>query len=370
MLAGNWQIMKQARVAAGPDLEQILPAWQQLVGRSLVPAGLNSPELVVPLLKNMEGAELSIVQQGPDLLMALPVQKRKFPRGLLSNWITPLTVIGVPHIDRDIPAAALQAFTASLESPLMLHSVETHGAFWDYLSTRNLHFAVLESWQRAALKLDGSFEPWFEKNFDRKRRKEYKRLQNRLSEQGKFEQISYATGDDAAAWVEDLLALEAAGWKGQRGTALAIEPALKSATHEACASLARAGKLRMWKLALDGRPIAVMHGIVEGDQAWLGKIAYDGEFARFSPGVLLILYATEQLMKEEGLARADSCAIPGHPMIENIWRDRIDMADVIIAPRTISATHFNIIVQLERLRRMTRGLARDSYNFIRGRHRS
>ncbi len=370
MLAGNWQIMTQSRVGTGPDLERILPSWQQLVGRSLVPAGLNSPELIIPLLQNMQGAELSVIQQGPDLLMALPIQKRKFPRGLLSNWITPLTTIGVPHIDRDIPAAVLQAFTSSLKSPLMLHSVETHGAFWDYLSTRNTHFAVLDTWQRAALRLSGTFEEWFERNFDRKRRKEYKRLQNRLGELGTFEQLSYAAGDDSAPWVSDLLALEAAGWKGKRGTALAIDPTLEAATREASAALAGAGKLRMWKLALDGKTIAVMHGIVEGDQAWLGKIAYDESFSRFSPGVLLILYATEQLMKEQGVTRVDSCAIPGHPMIENIWRDRIDMADVIIAPRSISAAHFNVIVQLERLRRTARAMARDTYNFIRGRHRS
>jgi CelD/BcsL family acetyltransferase involved in cellulose biosynthesis len=369
MLAGSWQIMKQARVSAGPELENIIPAWKQLVGRSLVPAGLNSPELVVPLLKHVKGAELAVVQQGPDLLLALPIQKRKFP-GVLSNWITPLTVIGVPHIDRDIPAAAFQAFTNSLEQPLVLHAVETQGPFWDYLSTRNLHFAVLDSWPRAALQLSGNFEQWLENNFDRKRRKEYKRLQNRLGELGEFEQVSYVAGADSATWVDELLSLEAAGWKGKRGTALAAEPGLNAATHQACEGLARAGKLRMWKLTLNGKVIAAMHGIVEGDQAWLGKIAYDENFARFSPGVLLILFATRQLMEEEGVMRADSCAVPGHPMIENIWRDRMDVADVMIAPRSLNAAHFKFIVQLERLRRATRAMARDTYNFIRGRHRS
>jgi CelD/BcsL family acetyltransferase involved in cellulose biosynthesis len=370
MLAGNWQNLTHVRVGADADLDTLLPAWQQLVARSLVPAGLNSPELVIPLLKTMKGAELAAVQQGPDLLMALPIQKRKFPRGLLSNWITPLTVIGVPHIDRDIPAAVLQAFTGSLESPLMLHSVETDGAFWDYLSTRNTHFAVLDTWQRAALRLSGTFDAWFEGNFDRKRRKEYRRLQARLGEMGTFEQASFSPGEGIAAWIDDLLTLEAAGWKGKRGTALAIDPALEAATRQALAALADAGKLRMWKLSLDGKAIAVMHGIVEGDQAWLGKIAYDEAFARFSPGVLLILHATEQLMTEERLARVDSCAIPGHPMIENIWRDRIGMADVIIAPRSVGAAHFNVIVQLERLRRKARAMARDTFNFIKGRHRS
>jgi CelD/BcsL family acetyltransferase involved in cellulose biosynthesis len=362
--------MTQARVSSREDLDALLPSWRQLVARSLVPAGLNSPELIIPLLKRLESAELAVVQQGPDLLLALPIQKRAFPRGLLSNWMTPLTVIGVPHVDRDIPSAALQAFTNSLDAPLMLHAVETSGPFWDYLSTRNLHIAVLDTWQRAALKLGGTFEDWFEKNFDRKRRKEYRRLQNRLAELGAFEQLSLDASDDTAQWVDELLALEAAGWKGKRGTALAVDPNLKSAMQMACAELCQAGKLRMWKLTLDGKAIAVMHGIVEGDQAWLGKIAYDEAFARFSPGVMLILHATEQLMKDEGLARVDSCAIPGHPMIENIWRDRIAMADVVIAPRTVNALQFKLTVQLERLRRSSRAMARDALLFITGRHRS
>jgi hypothetical protein len=126
----------------------------------------------------------------------------------------------------------------------------------------------------------------------------------------------------------------------------------------------------MWRMMLDKRTVAIIHAVAEGDRLWLGKIAYDEKLARFSPGVLLILYVTERIFADGGVTLADSCAIPNHPMIDNIWRDRLEVADVAVGPRSISAAHMGFIVQLERLRRMTRVMARDTYNYLTGRHAS
>ncbi len=363
-------MMLSTRISDAADFDAFLSPWRCLVEQSLTPAGLNSPELVLPLLKNLQNAELAVVIQGNDMLFALPLQKRRMALGLLSNWITPLTVIGVPHLDREFPAAALTAFTSSLKQPLLLHSIDVDGKFWEYLATRDTRFVVLNRWQRAALKPVGTFESWMDTNFDRKRRKEYRRLSNRLAEQGKYETLGFQAGSDSKAWALDILALEAAGWKGKRGTAIAGNTALQLAFTEGCQKLAASGKLRFWKLVLNGKTIASMYAIVEGNQAWLGKIAYDENFAKFSPGVLLILYATEQLFAESHIKLVDSCAIPGHPMIENIWRDRLNMADVAIAPQTISAVRFVATVKLETLRRGLRAKLRDVYYRLKGKKRS
>jgi CelD/BcsL family acetyltransferase involved in cellulose biosynthesis len=367
MLAGNWQMMVAKRIRKTADMDALMPPWQRLAASSLVPAGLNSPELILPLLKTCGGAELATVSQGSDLLFALPLQKRRI---MLSNWITPLTVIGTPHIDSEIPAAAWAAFTNSLTQPLLLHSVDCDGKFWSHIVNAESHFAVLSTWARAALKPSDTFDAWMETNFDRKRRKEYRRLSNRLGEQGKYETLTFKSGDDVASWSTDLLALEAAGWKGKRGTAIAGDTALQSAFIEACQNLNASGKLRFWKLTLDGKPVACMYAIVEGDHAWLGKIAYDESFAKYSPGVLLILYATEQLFAESHIKLVDSCAIPGHPMIENIWRDRLTMADVMVAPKSVSALRFKSTVAFEKTRRKLREKLRNTYYKLKGKKRS
>lgn len=352
------------------EFDAVLPAWKRLADHSLAPAGLNSPELILPLLRHLPGATLATVKQGNDLLLALPIKKWRSVPALSASWITPLTVIGEPHLDREFPEAALTSFINQLAHPLLLHSVAVNGSFWNCLVKQDAHLSFLNTWRRAALWPSGTYETWYDSNIGPKRRKEYRRLTNRLSEMGRFEILSLGAGRDCRPWVTELLALEGAGWKGERGTAMAKDPELQLALMESCQLLGAAGKLRFWKLALNGKPIAIMHAIVEGDQAWLGKIAYDENYAKYSPGVLLILYATEKLFAEGGIALVDSCAIPGHPMIENIWRDRLEMADVIVAPKSMSARRFDLTVTAEKLRRSVRGFARDTYYYLRGKKRS
>ena len=139
-------------------------------------------------------------------------------------------------------------------------------------------------------------------------------------------------------------------------------PVALSALHEA-------GKLKFWKLALDGRPVAMLFAVLDGDQAWLGKIAHDPGFSRFSPGVLMILDATEGLFADGTIRRADSCAIPGHPMINHLWRGRIAVADVMMAAPAVSAFSFTAARTTETLLRRARATARDLFNTMTGRHR-
>ena len=75
----------------------------------------------------------------------------------------------------------------------------------------------------------------------------------------------------------------------------------------------------------------MLFAMVTGTTAFLGKIAHDEAFDRYSPGVLLILEATRTLLARTDITSADSCAVPGHPMIDNIWRDRVPLADMLIA---------------------------------------
>jgi len=363
-------MMLSTRIRDVADLDGILAPWKRLVGQSLAPAGLNSPELIVPLLKKLPGGELAVVMQGKNLLFALPMGRRRSFCGLVSNWITPLTVIGAPHLDRDVPVAALTSFINSLKHPLLLHSIHVNGRLWDHLASRDAQFSVIDVWYRAVLRPKGTYEEWLEKNFDRKRRKEYRRLTSRLSEQGRYETVTFQAGENCRPWADGILGLEASGWKGKRGTALAANEDLREAFTEAIQHLAASGKLRFWKLVLGGRIIASMYAIVEGNEAWLGKIAYDEEFSKYSPGVLLILHATQQLFGEASLMLIDTCAVPGHPMIENIWRDRIEMANVMIAPKSISTSRFALAVSLEGLRRSLRAKLANAYYHLRGEKRS
>jgi CelD/BcsL family acetyltransferase involved in cellulose biosynthesis len=366
MLAGRWQDFKVSSVRAD-EAQSLAAAWTELGSNAAQPAGINTPELILPLLKHVGGAKLQTVAHGPDLLMAFPVSEKAL---FSKSWETPLTSSGLPHVSSELSASVLLAFINAQTKPVLFTAIPAQGSFIESLKKQSSNFQIIETWQRAALEPLGSFENWLQTNFDQKRRKEFKRLRNRLSEQGEMVTDVLQAGQDPKPFITDLLSLEAKGWKGGRGTAIAANPKLKLAFEEACASLHLANKLRFWTLKLDGNPLASLFAIVEGDQAWLGKIAYDEEFAKYSPGVQIILDATEAFFAETQIKRIDSSAIPNHPMIDRIWRDRIEMVNVFVAPATVSKLRFNTIVKLEQQRVHWRGLARDFYYKLKGQHRS
>jgi CelD/BcsL family acetyltransferase involved in cellulose biosynthesis len=81
--------------------------------------------------------------------------------------------------------------------------------------------------------------------------------------------------------------VEAAGWKGAHGTALATDPVrgafFKRYTEQTCAK----GILRMCILRIGGQPAAAQIAIESGTRFDLLRAGYDEQFSRCSPGSLL-----------------------------------------------------------------------------------
>ena len=104
-------------------------------------------------------------------------------------------------------------------------------------------------------------------------------------------------------------------------------------------------------MLLDARPIAAIIVLRSGTTAWCWKIAYDERFARFSPGVELLLDVTRELLDDPSIIRADSCADENHPMIDHIWRERLVLADRLVSVGPDSNTAFRLACALETGRR-------------------
>jgi len=350
-------------------------AWAKLGDDALEPAAGAMPSWLEPQMRlAASSAPPSGIRRNGKLLgvAALERQNARWLPGwpVDVSFATPLFFSGTPLIARDGAEEALAALIAGRGAPLLFKSLPVDGPFWDGLGMvargLNAPVEIIARWERAALRLDGDFESWFEKNFERKRRKEYRRWRSRLAEMGKLESRSWRPGEAVGPWFEDFCALEAIGWKGKRGSAIACDHELKACLREALDNLAGTGQLRFWSISLDGKSIATMFAQIIGGKAWLGKIAFDESHSKYSPGVLQILDATEALFAEGNIDVADSCAIPNHPMIDNIWRDRIAIADVLIGTPNMPQSRFKAMVAAENFRRRTRSAAKDVYNrFIR-----
>ena len=95
------------------------------------------------------------------------------------------------------------------------------------------------------------------------------------------------------------------------------------------------------------------------------KIAYDESLSPYSPGVQFILEYARHQLADDSVDATDSCAIPDHPMIDQLWRERIAIADFFVASDASSATAFGAAVEREALRRGVRAIAKRAFNATR-----
>ena len=282
------------------------------------------------------------------------------------SWITPLTSAGLPTAAPGAEPAVSQLLDA-LESPVVFRNIPVEHPVGRAILEQATHVKILSSWERAGLQLAGTYDEWLTRNFDHHRRKELKRLRARLAEQGAFEFRTLAPRTDLTGFVENFLKLEQSGWKGSRGTALASDPKLAEALRKGLAAMHERGRVRFWEMSLDGRPIASLYALIDGSEACLGKIAHDETFSKYSPGVQIILEATQALFTEEGVELADSNAIPGHPMIDRIWRDRIACMDVLVAGSKVTPQAFTLLSSFVLGRQRLRAAAKNVFIRLTGR---
>lgn len=364
----NWRILREVR-----------DQWKDLAARAAEPNVFYDPDFALPAVVG-----LGLVEHIRAVLVwrsAPPVERPCLRR-----------LIGVfPYVERrrwGLPLVAAEAFVhpfAMSSAPLVdpTFAEDAFGVLFDWLEAGGRY--TPDAWLFRYLPQDGagmaamaaaagrrgiaaeSFDPHERAVLDTaglgpaaldvavsaKARKEYRRLRRRLGEQGRLEHTRATAPADLAACLEEFLALEAAGWKGRGGTAAAQSPAIAAMFRDIAAALGPGGQCEIDALRLDGRPLAMTITLIQGGTRWLWKIAYDEDYAPYSPGVLLTLDLTGQALAADQAVRWDSCALPGHPMIDRIWRQRRPYADALVVPARHSPLVVNAMTGLEALLRGT-----------------
>lgn len=118
------------------------------------------------------------------------------------------------------------------------------------------------------------------------------------------------TAEELPALMAELLRIEAAGWKSMTRSAIVYRPSLAAFLREYAQRTAEQGTLRMFFLAVGGRNIAAQL-LVEGRaRLWQFKIGYDEEWAKYSPGKLLMLDIL-RWASEHGLEKVEYLGLGG-----------------------------------------------------------
>jgi CelD/BcsL family acetyltransferase involved in cellulose biosynthesis len=153
-------------------------------------------------------------------------------------------------------------------------------------------------------------------------RRELRRREKRLAEAGRLEHVVLRERSELPRWIDEFLVLEASGWKGRRGSALACsEPNRRFAERLFTGAFER-GRLLMAGLDLDGRPIARYCGLAAGEGAIAFKTGFDESLRRFAPGTLALADLTALAHERPGLQWMDSYTAPGNDMMGAVWKHR------------------------------------------------
>ena len=358
-------------------LRAIEREWGELVGRAIAPNVFYEPGFLgaaAPVFGPDAGA-IAVRAAGGRLIGLYPMRRDRFRYGgypaLVCGFVHPYAPLGTPLVDAEYAEPAIAAWLDHLRDrehkagAILLPFFPETGALATALdravATRGLRQRHFNRHARAMIA--GASEAADERAASglSKMRKEWRRQRRRLSERGALDHRSATAPAEVDALLDIFLSLEARGWKGRAGTATAQNAGRLGFMREAVGALARAGKARIDVLGTAGTAVAATITLFSGKEGWLWKIAFDEDFARFSPGVQLTLDVSSDLLADPRLARVDSCATPEHPMIERLWSGRLALSDRMIALRPGFDPGFALACALETVRAPAigvRGLAR------------
>lgn len=350
--------LREYRQARLPDGFSVLPwreridapftaEWRELARDAVTPNPFHEPWFLAPALAQFDprgNAFLATLVVHGQLVALMPLWRKTDYSGHylphLVNWLHANCFCGEPLVARGHSAAfwrqLLEWCDSNQRASLFLHlaCLPTDGTAYGTLQqmgeTGERSFAPVKFIQRAALRRGKAPRDHLAATMDKKRRKELSRKRRRLEEAGElaFSRQFGTAGLDR--WIEEFLELERAGWKGTAGSSLASAPQTEILFREALEGAAHQGRLERLAFHLDGRPLAMLSSFLAPPHSFGFKTAFDERYAKYSPGMLLQV-ENLALLERDDLELADSCAAPGHPMIEQIWSERRAIAMVSIA---------------------------------------
>jgi len=328
-------------------LSGFVPAWEELAAAALEPNVFYEHWMLLPALEAFgAGKDISIVlvlihdphnPDAPAKLGALfPLEQipryKKLMVSVLSLWQHAHCYVCTPLVRADVARECMVELFQWLRSGganaslLELRCISGDGRFHkllvDLSNELGLRSCITDIFTRGLWRERNDENTLTEPAVPGDLRRRLRRKERRLSERGRVEHLAMRAEDDIGRWIDEFLRIEASGWKGQRGSALASSEGDRRYFTEIATSAFRRRRLLMLGLNFDGFPIARRCAFVAGEGSFAFKTAYDEEFADFSPGAILEMDSIRQLQTLPAVRWMDSCATPDNFLVNRLSNDR------------------------------------------------
>jgi CelD/BcsL family acetyltransferase involved in cellulose biosynthesis len=255
----------------------------------------------------------------------------------------PLVRAGAERIVVRAMLAALRDDTA-LPRQMILRAMPADGACWQAIlaaaAADALDVTPLARWERGLFDRRHWVAPadYFQAALSAARRKRLRQKEKALAGGGVLVDSRLCGESEVRRGLEAFVNLEAAGWKGHNGTALAQSPSDRAYVEAVMVGLARTGESFVEILSVDDAIVAAGLFIVQGDTAFFWKTAYDERLARHSPGILLDMALTRRLFADPAIRRLDTGTDDSVDPASMIWGERRTYLHAVVnlAPGALS----------------------------------
>ncbi len=334
------------------DIDTLTVSWQMLSQRVADPNVFFEPWFFLSALKHLGKQQtgwhlLAVFQetqgiQEQRLIGFFPFVESRGPLGLkqLTLWKHDYAFLTTPLVEKfyeeQVVAAVAQHIQKTLGHVLLhLPVISGDGPFRAACNEQarvNLKSIYHKSQHsRAILKQSHDWQADLDATINGHHKREFRRQHRRLEALGDLEFRCMLNADSVYQWVKWFVDLEAKGWKANQGTALLQHASDHAFFAEMVTKGAEQNKVQMMGLFLNGEPIALKCNLISVPGSFAFKIAYDESLAKLSPGVQLEIENMRHFAAHPKLQWMDSCAAPGHPMINRLWRERRPVDDVLIS---------------------------------------
>jgi len=319
----------------------------RLAERALEPNVFLLPDFLEPAIAGLakKALRLAIFSDRNELHFFAPVVvndgqilgRRKF-----AVWAHPYAPLGTPLIDRNLAPVVTDALIAHMRTTgrtlFSLPHLPLKGPAAEALRAaagRNGFWTVAEREMRPILyPASAGGVGAFDRMINQKRRHDLERQLRRLCEAGAVSFMWARTATEIESAFNMFLQIEASGWKGRHGTALARRGNVQDFARAAVSRMAQSGNASIDVLRVGEKPIAALIRLEQGGLSIPWKVAFDEEFAASSPGKQLMCDETRRWLAQARFDRVDPVCEEDNALMAPLWPDREPYGTLIISSRT------------------------------------
>ncbi len=172
-----------------------------------------------------------------------------------------------------------------------------------------------------------TYKEYIDKTLSPKRRGALRRARRHLEKMGTLTIGDVPVNEEV---IEDYFALEKTSWKSPEKSGLSptLIEAQKKLFKEVISTGAEQGCVECRGLYLNQRLIALAFQLRRNKYLAGFKTVYDTQYARYSPGVHVLLDVIKAMLEGDDLQEFDSCSQADHPLLDRIMVDRMPMAQI------------------------------------------